>query len=258
MCSYLKDRIKKYDVGKKIEYQYNSETGIVKDNSKGIQFKLADQEEAEEVMDKYFNPLTHSIGDLYIEGSIMMLRNTMPLTRKLFLTNDRMYHYYEIQNDNKDVLMKGYARYYITRTINTNFTYVNIDSTSSKYSLFEFPMGGSDSILVSGGCNTVQKDKQYTVDELGGPCSTIKTLVLGTDGFKYNTMFSSLDSTSKNDIFEGLDVFQVYASKISSTTNSSKIVEEIRAFDDHYDLIDDAGVFAFPIFLLVIMVIFMI
>lgn len=258
LCSYLKDRIKKYDVNQRIEYQYNSQTGIVKDNIKNIQFKVVDVDDAEEFMDKYFNPLTHNIADLYIEGTTSLTRNTMPLTRKLFLTNDRLYHYYEIQNNNKDILMKGYARYYITRSTEANFTYVAIDSVSTKYSLFEFPMGGSDKILLDGGCSGVQKDKQYTVEELAQPCNTIKTLVLGTDGFKYNTMFSSLDATSKVDIFEGLDVFQAYTVHISGTTNSSALVEKIRAFDDHYELEDDSGAFAFPIFLLVIMAIFMI
>lgn len=255
LCSYLKDRIKKYDVNQRIEYQYTPKTGIVKDNIKNIQFKVVDVDDAEEFMDKYFNPLTHNIGDICIEGTTTIYRNNKPLTRKLFLTNDRLYHYYEIQNNNKDILMKGYARYYITRTTEANFTYVAIDSVSTKYSLFEFPMGGSDKILLDGGCNGVQKDKQYTVEELAQPCNTIKTLVLGTDGFKYNTMFGSIDATSRINIFEGIDVVHTY---MYGVTNSSALVEEIRAFDDHYELEDDSGAFAFPIFLLVIMAIFMI
>lgn len=256
LCSYLKDRIKnRYTVGKTIDYQYNKENGNIIDTGKSMSYKLVDVEDAEEFIETYFNPLTHNIADLCIEGTTTIYRNTMPLTRKLFLTNDRLYHYYEIQNNNKDILMKGYARYYITRSTEANFTYVAIDSVSTKYSLFEFPKGGSDDTLTSIGCSGVQKDKQYTVEELAEPCSTIKTLVLGTDGFKFNTMFGSIDATSRINIFEGIDVVHTY---MYGVTNSSALVEEIRAFDDHYELEDDSGAFAFPIFLLVIMAIFMI
>lgn len=210
-----------------------------------IDHVVVEYDEADEMIDKYFRTSIYSIGDRFIKGYTNFTRNGMPVRRTLYLVEDRLYHYYEIYNTNNELLMRGYARYYISRSSDDRYTYIQMKSTSHKYSLFEFPKGGNDPILVTGGCNTVESGKNYTVDELAGPCATIKTLVIGEDGFKFNTSFASLDNSAKLDIFEGLDMFQSNGIEINTASSTSEakaqMVNEIKNFDFNFELIEDGG-----------------